>query len=120
MEFIADEGVERQIVDRLRSDGHTVLYIAESAPRSDDADILAEARQNEAVLITADKDFGEMVFRQYLLHTGVILLRLYGLPNEDKAAKVAAAVLARSEEMKGAFTVISPRMLRIRRRESLS
>jgi Domain of unknown function (DUF5615) len=50
-----------------------VLYIAELDPGIDDDTVLAKSRESRAVLLTADKDFGELVFRQHLLHSGVVL-----------------------------------------------
>mgnify|MGYP002628041632 FL=1 len=66
MYLLADEGVERQIVERLRSDGHSVAYIAEMSPGISDEVILAQANDERALLVTFDKDFGELVFRQRL------------------------------------------------------
>lgn len=79
MNFLADEGVERQIVDRLRSTGHDVHYTAESSPASSDDELLRLANDRGALLLTADKDFGELVFRMRRIHAGVVLLRLAGL-----------------------------------------
>jgi predicted nuclease of predicted toxin-antitoxin system len=79
VKFVADENVDRQIVDGLRKSGHSVLSIAEMDPGVDDETVLGASRQEGAVLITADKDFGELVFRQGLLHRGTLLLRLAGL-----------------------------------------
>ncbi len=80
MNLLADEGVERQVVERLRLDGHTVLYIAEMEPSITDDLVLERANAITALLLTADKDFGELVFRELRLSSGgVVLLRLAGL-----------------------------------------
>jgi predicted nuclease of predicted toxin-antitoxin system len=60
--IVADESVNRQIVERLRLDGHDVLSIAELDPGIDDDSVLHKSREVSAVLVTADKDFGELVF----------------------------------------------------------
>jgi predicted nuclease of predicted toxin-antitoxin system len=78
VKIVADEGVDKQIVDRLRSEGHDVLFIAELEPGIDDDTVLMRSRKSDAVLLTADKDFGELVFRQRLLHSGVVLIRACG------------------------------------------
>jgi predicted nuclease of predicted toxin-antitoxin system len=65
--FVADESVDKQIVDGLRAGGHSVLFIAESEPSVSDEIVLARSREQDAVLVTADKDFGELVFRRKLL-----------------------------------------------------
>ena len=84
MNLLADEGVDRQIVERLRQDGHDVLYIAEMAPGISDDEILSRANALDTLLFTADKDFGELVYRQNLVHAGVLLIRLAGVPPEAK------------------------------------
>jgi predicted nuclease of predicted toxin-antitoxin system len=63
MNILADESVDRQIVERLRQDGHEVLYIAEMEPSIEDDLVLERANERSALLVTADKDFGELVFR---------------------------------------------------------
>ena len=57
MNLLADESIDKPIVDRLRQDGHSVLYIAEFSPSIDDDTVLQRANQNGALLITADKDW---------------------------------------------------------------
>jgi predicted nuclease of predicted toxin-antitoxin system len=71
MKIVVDEGVERPIVVRLRADGHNVLYIAEIAPGSKDRDILELAHNEKALLITLDKDFGDLVFLHRFHTNGV-------------------------------------------------
>lgn len=117
MNFLADEGVDRQIIDRLRAAGHGVYYTAESAPSSSDDDLLRRANERGALLLTADKDFGELVFRMRRIHYGVILLRLAGLSAESKCEHLMAVLQSRTGEISGAFTVIAPGLVRIRRRE---
>lgn len=76
--------------------------------------ILEEANRRNAILITVDKDFGELVYRQKKLHAGVILLRLSGLSGGDKATIVFNAITEHGREMARAFTVISATSIRIR------
>ena len=64
MNLVADEGVDRAVVERLRRDGHEVVYVAELSPSVADEEVLQEANARSAVLLTADKDFGELVFRR--------------------------------------------------------
>ena len=81
----------------------------------DDA-VLMESRTSASVLITADKDFGELVFRQRQASSGVLLIRLWGLGPEVKAAVVSGAIQEHGQELLGAFAVLSPGNIRIRRR----
>ena len=52
------------VVDRLRADDHSVIFVAEMWHGIGDTEVLAASRSAEALVITADKDFGELVFRQ--------------------------------------------------------
>lgn len=115
MNFLADESVDRQIVERLRRDGHRVVYVAEMEPGISDATVLASANSETALLLTADKDFGEMLFRQRLHTLGIVLIRLAGLSPGRKAELVASMVNQHAAELPRAFTVIAPSALRIRR-----
>ena len=73
MNLLADESVDRQIVERLRRDGHEVLYIAEIEPSISDNAVFDHANQKAALLVTSDKDFGELVFRENgLISDGVV------------------------------------------------
>jgi len=113
--FVADESVDQQIVERLRKEGHEVWYIVEIRPGASDADVLESAKQRGAILLTADKDFGEMVFRQRQVTEGVIFIRLAGQSQERKAEIVATAVKKHAEELFRAFSVIIPGGIRIRK-----
>lgn len=117
MNLFADESKDRQIVDRLRREGHPVRYVADMQPGIPDDIVLDLANQEADVLLTADKDFGEMVFRQGRITSGIFLVRLAGLSPARKARLVAAAVNQHSEELPGGFAVLTPGSFRIRRLE---
>jgi predicted nuclease of predicted toxin-antitoxin system len=114
VKFLADEGVDQQIVKRLRQEGYTVLYVAEMEPGVSDDEVLDLANQETATLLTADKDFGELIFRQGRISGGVILLRLTGLSQESKEEAVASVIKDHADELRKAFAVITPGMVRIR------
>jgi predicted nuclease of predicted toxin-antitoxin system len=115
MKLLADESVDAQIVDRLRTDGHAVPYVAEMSPSITDDEVLDRANDDQSPLVTGDKDFGELVFRLRRATLGVILIRLPGLSPLLKASIVSDAIRLHGDDMLHAFTVISPGMVRIRR-----
>ncbi len=117
MKFLADESIDRQIVERLRKDSHDVFYVAEMDPGISDDDVLELANQNSAILITADRDFGELVFRQKRISRGIILIRLAGLSPTMKAELVSSGIKEHASEVEHAFSVISAGTIRIRHRE---
>ena len=117
MNLVVDESVDKLIVEVLREAGHNVLYISEFAASIDDEIVLNQANQNDALLVTEDKDFGELVFRQGLTHTGVLLIRLGGLSPQAKARYISDVFANQESEILKAFSVVSPGRVRIRRKE---
>ena len=115
MNLVVDESVDNLIVDALRRSGHDVLYISEFAPSIDDDTVLDLANWHDALLVTEDKDFGELVFRNRRVHTGVVLIRLSGLSTQAKIQSVSTTFANQGPELRNAFSVISPGRVRIRR-----
>jgi len=74
--LLADESVDRPIVERLQADNHSVVYAAELDPGVSDDVVLERTNRDGRLLITADRDFGELVFRLGRIHAGVVLIRL--------------------------------------------
>ena len=118
MNFLADEGVDRQVVHSLRQDGHNVRYIVETDPGITDDAVFDLATLDNLILLTADKDFGELAYRQNRQGPGIILLRPEQTSSATKAAIVTSSVRQHAAELPGAFVVITPGMLRIRHSSS--
>lgn len=113
MNIIADENIARQVVDRLLADGHDVRYTTRGQSIPDDI-VLEAAYQQKALVVTDDKDFGELVIRQRRKASGVILVRLAGLSPQQKAEIVANVVRENGNRLIGSLTVITHRQVRIR------
>ncbi len=114
MILLADENVDAPIVAALRAAGHRVDYVRELDPGIDDHTVLDFANAGNALLLTSDKDFGELVFRCRLVHSGVVLFRLAGLSMKRKSRIIADALAAHGHEMLGAFSLITAGNIRIR------
>lgn len=117
MIFLADECVDKPIVDHLRDCGYSVLYVAEMSAGISDDEVLRLANEKSAILLTSDKDFGEFIFRQQRLNQGIILIRMSKLSSEQQAKVVADVIKNHLSEIPQAFTVISPGIARIRLRK---
>ena len=115
MNFVADESVDQPIISRLRADGHHVEVVSELSPGNTDDEVLFLTTDQGAVLLTADKDFGELVFRQGRASTGVVLIRLSGLSANIKEDIVSRVIKRHSVEFSRAFSVIEHGQVRIRR-----
>jgi len=87
MRFLADENVARLVIERLRAGGFEVISVTETRSGAPDRDVLDAADAEDCILITEDRDFGELVVRQRLGVRGMILLELDRLSN---AAEVLA------------------------------
>jgi predicted nuclease of predicted toxin-antitoxin system len=113
--FVADENVDKQIIERLREDGFEVLSIAENQPGISDEEVLRMAADQKAILITADKDFGDFVYQQMKASSGVLLLRIAGLSQDEKCEVVSRTATRYASKLKNNFTVIGKNVIRIRK-----
>lgn len=113
--MVCDENIHRSLVEGLRADAHDVVYIADLAPSVKDEQVLREANERGAILVTDDKDFGELVFRLGMLSTGVLLLRLHGASHEERNRLVRATLVEHGAELRGHFGVLTTTKLRIRK-----
>ena len=112
--FLADENVSRFVVERLRADGFEVATISATGRGAPDTDVLALAGREGRILITEDRDFGELVVRQRLDVQGIVLLELDRLSNLAEADRVAAVISANAGKLPGNLFVIEPARVRIR------
>ena len=85
MKCVADENVDSPIVTALGDAASDVWYVAEEASGITDDEVLQKATSDAALLLTGDKDFGNLVFLQGRASAGVLLLRLAGVPAREKA-----------------------------------
>jgi predicted nuclease of predicted toxin-antitoxin system len=115
MQFLADENFPGPVVRALRSLGHDVAYAKESMRGAADRDVLDAAQNPPRVLVTFDKDFGELAFRASLpAHGGVILFRLGGsTPTADNER--ALHVITSRTDWPGHFAVVTDARVRMRR-----
>ena len=116
MKFVADENVDLPLIARLRKDGHDVYAVIEMSAGISDDEVLTQANQRGVVLLTGDKDFGELVYRDRRYTCGIVLIRLSGLTVAEKIEIVVDVIDKHASELANAFTVISHRNLRIRPR----
>lgn len=111
-EIVADESVDFRIVTALRAAGLIVYSVAEELPSITDISVLSIAVEKRALLITEDKDFGELVFRLKLPHSGVLLIRIEEA--HHKLSSVIAGIKEHYKDMMNKFSVINDNKLRIK------
>lgn len=114
MRILADESVDVPVLRALREAGYDVSSILELSLGIADEEVLALARQQERLLLTVDKDFGELVFRLRLTGAGVLLYRLEGFSNTEKAAMVLQILQQHAVELPTSFGVLTGKLFRLR------
>src|SRR3990172_4491835 len=108
MRFLADENFPGDAVAALRSTGHDVTWVRTAMPGSANADILETAQRERRVLLTFDRDFGELAWRQRLpAECGVVLFRL-PMPLPAGVGRTLEAILSSRQDWTGHFAVIRP------------
>ncbi len=111
--FLADESLEYSIVLHLREQGYDIASIAEDSPSIRDEEVLKKASQENRVIITNDKDFGDLIFLNRLSHKGVILLRFRTEKVETKIRFFKIFLKKYSKEITNKFAVIDETKIRI-------
>ena len=106
MRWLADECVGASLVAFLRNLGHDVLYVAESASGLRDTDVIELTSIEQRILLTEDKDFGDLVFRRDHKAPGFVLMRIGPAKSELKTLQLAAATERYGEGLLGRYLVI--------------
>lgn len=115
MRFLADESCNLAVVRALRAAGHDVVAIAEVAPRAKHDAVIDLAVREERLLLTEDKDFGQLVYARGRRTAGVLLLRFPASAREALPKVVVNLVRRRGERLVGCFVVVQPGRIRIGR-----
>ena len=115
MKIIADECVDFGIIRMLRANGVEVYSILEETASIQDVDVLKIANEQETILLTEDKDFGELVFRLKMPNHGVILVRMMENSRAEKIKKVVNVILQHYVQLKDAFSLITDDKVKIKK-----
>ena len=114
MRLLTNENVSDTVVRTLRQRGHDVLSAKESMRSEPDENLLARAQAERRIVVTHDKDFGELAFHSGLpAECGVILLRLTGDSPESDNSR-ALAVIESRQDWPGQFSVVTEDRIRMR------
>ncbi len=113
MRFLADENFPGDAVTALRHAGHDVRWVRTEAPGSADSSVLNWAQRESRVLLTFDKDFGEMAFRWGLpASSGIVLFRMRK-QSSSYVARLCTTLLDSRTDWAGNFTVVEYDRLRV-------
>jgi len=116
MKFLLDQSTDARLIGWLTDHGHDAIRIGrEYPPGLSDREVLAIAKREGRILITDDRDFGELVFRHRYPHRGVIYLRLASYSFALTTARLEE-VLTKYADRLNRFLVVTPASVRARRR----
>lgn len=115
MKLLLNENNSRTTALAIRQDGHDAVWIGDGFEFAEDGFVLAKARREARVLVTKDKDFGELAVKQGLAHHGILLLRLQDEGPENTLRVTRAVLEVLSRHRPPYFAVASEGGLRIRR-----
>ena len=115
MKILADESVDMPVYEYLKQAGFSIEHISFVHSGIADVDVLGLAYSQKRILLTVDKDFGELAFRNKRPSYGIVLYRLSGLTNLQKANIVLRVFTERPTELHSNFTVISKKQVRIKK-----
>jgi predicted nuclease of predicted toxin-antitoxin system len=114
MRILANVNVPKASIEALRGSGHDVLWALECMASDEDFRILSAAQSEKRIVLTNDKDFGDLaVYAGLPAECGVILLRLKGLALDEVVVRTLEAIDGRTD-WAGHFSVIDPRRIRMR------
>ena len=113
MHILANENFPGEAVEALRQKGHDVVWVRTESPGSSDTEILSKAQIENRIVVTFDKDFGELAFRLGLTATsGIILFRIQ-MPSPTYVARIAVAALETRTDWEGHFSVVEDGRIRM-------
>lgn len=114
MRFLANENFPLDAVEALRQNGHDVAWIRVESPGISDPEVLSRAQTENRILLTFDKDFGELAFRSRLpASVGIILFRIKA-PSGSVVAEKVVKVISLRDDWHGHFTVVEEDKIRMR------
>jgi len=114
VKFLLDECCDASLVQDLRTSGHDVIYAIESLRGANDEEILTRAFSDDRILITEDKDFGEIAYRLRRPTRGIILLRFDVSERFEKIPRLRALIGQEQENLYHKFIVLESDKTRIR------
>jgi predicted nuclease of predicted toxin-antitoxin system len=116
--FLVDENAGVIVARWLRTQGHEVFSVYEESRGIDDDKVIQKAFDENWILITSDKDFGEKVYREQQPHKGIILLRLANERSTNKINVLQKLLAEYSEQLSENFIVVTEKLVRFAKTKS--
>lgn len=114
MRLLVDECCDPRLVAALRQAGHDVRYVLESDSGATDEEVVALSVEQDRILITEDKDFGEVAIRHGKALPGLILIRITPERRQRKPARVLTLLAKQGDRLSGSYAVVDETTVRLR------
>jgi predicted nuclease of predicted toxin-antitoxin system len=115
LNFLADESCDFGVVRALRENGYDVLAVCEVAKRLEDSDVIELSAREDRILITEDKDFGQLVYAHGRGSRGVVLIRYPGTARRRLFNEVVKLAEQKKDALRTSFVVLQPGRVRVAR-----
>jgi len=97
LKFLIDECTGKRLSFLFKNAGYDVLFVGDWKPSASDEEVLQKANDDGRILITDDKDFGELVYNSGELHSGVLILRLEDA-NGDRKVEIVKKIFSEADD----------------------
>jgi len=114
IKLIADVNVEKPIVDFLKEKKYDILWVSDYDRSLKDVELIQLANEENRILITNDTDFGELVFNQNKITTGIILIRIKDQNVKKKLNSLKKTLLLFEQKLENNFVVITEKRIRLK------
>lgn len=116
LKFLLDANVGTTVGSFLKAEGHNVASVTDLDPRMTDQKILELAHREDQILVTCDKDFGDLIFNKNLPHKGVV--RLEDTSPKHQVAYLKSILSKHVADLMMSVVVAQGGMIRIRKTKS--
>jgi predicted nuclease of predicted toxin-antitoxin system len=113
LRFLADESCDFAAVRVLRAEGFDVLAVAETMLGAEDDQVIEHALREDRILLTEDKDFGQLVYAAGHASCGVVLIRYTVAARPTLGTRIVTLVRDYGDRLPGSFVVLQPDRIRI-------
>lgn len=114
MKFLADECCDAGLVRFLRDSGYDVSYVAEECAGVSDDTVLQKAYSEGRILLTEDKDFGELAYRLRKVAVGIVLIRIDVKEKHFKYKRLKSLIEKHGPRLPGHFVIVHADKIRFR------
>ena len=112
IKFLANVNIEKPVIDYLVRNGIDVKWVADIDKRMPDVKVCEAANNEERIILTNDKDFGEIVFLQKMASRGIVLFRVKGQDASIKISLIEKLLNKHSDKIINHFVVITKEKFR--------